>query len=95
MTRGAYVRTLTFFLAPALLIYSMFSIYPLLNTVLNSFYDKQDNGSFVFNGIANYATLLADPTWSAPFWNAFWNNCKFFAIHMLVKIPLDCCLPPC
>jgi raffinose/stachyose/melibiose transport system permease protein len=88
MTRGTYSRTLVFFLAPALLIYSMFSIYPLLNTVLNSFYDKQDNGSFIFNGIANYATLLADPTWSAPFWNAFWNNCKFFAVHMLVQNPI-------
>lgn len=87
-SRGAYAAVLVFFLAPALLIYSMFSIYPLLNTVLNSFYDKQDNGSFVFNGIANYATLLADPTWSAPFWNAFWNNCKFFFIHMLVQNPI-------
>jgi raffinose/stachyose/melibiose transport system permease protein len=88
MSRSAYATALVFFLAPALLIYSMFSIYPLLNTVLNSFYDKQDNGSFVFNGIANYVTLLADPTWSAPFWNAFWNNCKFFAIHMLVQNPI-------
>jgi raffinose/stachyose/melibiose transport system permease protein len=79
---------LFFFLAPAVLIYSLFSIYPLLNTVLNSFYDKQDNGTFIFNGIGNFTTLLADPTWSAPFWNAFWNNCKFFAIHMLVQNPI-------
>jgi raffinose/stachyose/melibiose transport system permease protein len=88
MTRAAYVRALLFFLAPAVLIYSLFSIYPLLNTILNSFYDKQDNGSFIFNGIANYKTLLADPTWSIPFWNAFWNNCKFFCIHMLVQNPI-------
>jgi raffinose/stachyose/melibiose transport system permease protein len=88
MSRSAYATALVFFLGPAVLIYSMFSIYPLLNTVLNSFYDKQDNGSFVFNGIANYVALLADPTWSAPFWNAFWNNCKFFAIHMLVQNPI-------
>jgi raffinose/stachyose/melibiose transport system permease protein len=88
MTRAAYLRALLFFLAPAVLIYSLFSIYPLLNTIVNSFYDKQDNGSFIFNGIANYKTLLADPTWSAPFWNAFWNNCKFFVIHMLVQNPI-------
>ena len=88
MTRSAYMRALLFFLAPAVLIYSLFSIYPLLNTIVNSFYDKQDNGSFIFNGIKNYKTLLADPTWSAPFWNAFWNNCKFFFIHMLVQNPI-------
>jgi raffinose/stachyose/melibiose transport system permease protein len=88
ITRAAYRRALVFFLAPALLIYSMFSIYPLLNTIVNSFYDKQDNGTFIFNGIANFTTLLTDPTWSAPFWNAFWNNCKFFAIHMLVQNPI-------
>jgi raffinose/stachyose/melibiose transport system permease protein len=88
MTPGAYLRTLIFFLAPAVLIYSLFSIYPLLNTIVNSFYDKQDNGSYIFNGIGNFTTLLTDPTWSAPFWNAFWNNCKFFAIHMLVQNPI-------
>jgi raffinose/stachyose/melibiose transport system permease protein len=88
MTRAAYIRTLLFFLTPAVLIYSVFSIYPLVNTIVNSFYDKQDNGSFIFNGIANYKTLLADPTWSVPFWNAFWNNCKFFFIHMLVQNPI-------
>jgi raffinose/stachyose/melibiose transport system permease protein len=88
VTRGAYTRALFFFLAPAVLIYSAFSIYPLLNTIVNSFYDKQDNGTFIYNGIANFTTLLTDPTWSAPFWNAFWNNCKFFFIHMLVQNPI-------
>ncbi len=88
VSRGAYMRSLVFFLAPAVLIYSAFSIYPLLNTILNSFYDKQDNGTFIYNGIANFTTLLTDPTWSAPFWNAFWNNCKFFFIHMLVQNPI-------
>ncbi len=88
VSRGAYTRSLVFFLAPAVLIYSAFSIYPLLNTILNSFYDKQDNGTFIYNGIANFTTLLTDPTWSAPFWNAFWNNCKFFFIHMLVQNPI-------
>jgi raffinose/stachyose/melibiose transport system permease protein len=88
VTRGAYTRALFFFLAPAVLIYSAFSIYPLLNTIVNSFYDKQDNGTFIYNGIANFTTLLTDPTWSVPFWNAFWNNCKFFFIHMLVQNPI-------
>lgn len=88
MSRAAYLRVLVFFLAPAVLIYTLFSIYPLIDTIISSFYSKQDDGSYVWNGVANFTTLLADPTWSQPFWNAFWNNCKFFFIHMFVQNPI-------
>jgi raffinose/stachyose/melibiose transport system permease protein len=88
VSRAEYLRVLVFFLAPAILIYTLFSIYPLIDTIIASFYDKQDDGSYVWNGIANFTTLLTDPTWSQPFWNAFWNNCKFFIIHMLVQNPI-------
>ncbi len=88
MTQMAYARVLLFFLAPAILIYTAFSIYPLIDTIISSFYQKQDDASLVYVGIQNFKTLLTDPTWSAPFWNAFWNNCKFFLIHMLVQNPI-------
>jgi raffinose/stachyose/melibiose transport system permease protein len=88
LSRGAYLRVLAFFLAPAVIIYSVFSIYPLVDTILNSLYSKQNDGSYVWNGINNFTTLLIDPTWSQPFWNAFWNNCKFFFIHMFVQNPI-------
>ncbi len=88
MTRVAYVRVLVFFLAPAIIVYTAFSVYPLLNTIVSSFYDRQDNGSSIYVGIRNFTTLLTDRTWSVPFWNAFWNNCKFFVIHMLVQNPI-------
>ena len=88
MTQGAFVRVLLFFMAPALLIYTTFSVYPLIDTIISSFFQKQDDNSHIFVGLQNFTTLLTDPTWSAPFWNAFWNNCKFFAIHMLVQNPI-------
>jgi raffinose/stachyose/melibiose transport system permease protein len=88
MSKSAFLRVLVFFLAPAVLIYTLFSIYPLIDTIIASFYDKQDDGSYAWNGISNFTTLLTDPTWSQPFWNAFWNNCKFFFIHMLVQNPI-------
>ena len=88
MSRATYVRLLVFFLAPAVLVYSTFSIYPLLDTIFNSLYDKQNDGSYTYVGLANFTTLLTDETWSAPFWNAFWNNCLFFAIHMCVQNPI-------
>ncbi len=88
MSQAAYLRALLFFLAPAVIIYTLFSIYPLIATIVNSFYSKQNDGSYIYNGVGNFTTLLTDPTWSAPFWNAFWNNCKFFLIHMFVQNPI-------
>jgi raffinose/stachyose/melibiose transport system permease protein len=92
MSDAAFYRVLLFFLAPAVIVYTTFSIYPLLDTIVNSFYDKQNDGSHIYVGTANFVTLLTDTTWSGPFWNAFWNNCKFFFIHMLVQNPIGLAL---
>lgn len=92
MSAGNYAGVLVFFLAPAVLIYSLFSVYPLIDTIISSFYDKQNDASYVWVGTANFTTLLTDSTWSAPFWNAFWNNCKFFFIHMFVQNPIGLAL---
>lgn len=88
MPRGTYLRLLAFFLAPAVLVYSVFSIYPLIATIFNSLYDRQSDGSHLYVGLDNFRTLIADPTWSGPFWNAFRNNCLFFLIHMAVQNPI-------
>ena len=36
MGRGSYLRLLTFFMAPAVIVYTVFSIYPLFATIFNS-----------------------------------------------------------
>jgi raffinose/stachyose/melibiose transport system permease protein len=92
MTRGTFLRLLALFLGPAVIIYSTFSIYPLLDTILNSFYRRQNDGSSLYVGLANFHALLGDTTWSVPFWNAFWNNCLFFLIHMVVQNPIGLAL---
>ncbi len=92
MERGAFLLLLTVFLAPAVTVYSVFSIYPLFATILNSLYAKTAEGGVMWNGFGNFATLLGDETWSKPFWNAFWNNIKFFMIHMLVQNPIGLAL---
>ncbi|MEI7599190.1 MAG: sugar ABC transporter permease [Aestuariivirga sp.] len=88
MAQGTYLRLLVFFLGPAVLIYSLFSIYPLLDTIFNAFYSRQSDGSYLWNGLGNFQTLLFDPTWSGPFWNALKNNFIFFLIHMCVQNPI-------
>lgn len=76
------------FLAPAVIIYSMFMIYPLVDSIRLSFFTTDDAGDYHFAGFANYVTMLLDPDWSGAFWNALYNNLKFFAIHMLVQNPI-------
>ena len=76
------------FLAPALLIYTVFSAYPLADTLVLGFFDEADDGARTFAGFANYSKILFDELWSNAFWNAMLNNLKFFLIHMLVQNPI-------
>ena len=72
------------FLTPAVAIYSVFMVYPLLDSLRLSLFD--DGGAFV--GFANFDTLFNDPLWSEQFWNALKNNLVFFGFHMLVQNPV-------
>ncbi|HZP18748.1 MAG TPA: sugar ABC transporter permease [Bauldia sp.] len=73
------------FLAPAAIVYTIFSIYPLFDTIRLSLYAQDANGAVSFVGPGNFVTLLTDPRWSGPFWNALKNNLVFFAVHMVVQ----------
>lgn len=79
---------LVFFLAPAVLIYGLFSAYPLIDTLRLSFFVETITGERSFAGLTNFFTLLGESTWSNAFWNALWNNTRFFLIHMLVQNPI-------
>jgi len=75
------------FLAPAVLIYTVFMIIPLIDSLHLSFMsDGTDENTFV--GLKNYITLLTDDLWADQFWNAFKNNVIFFIINMLVQNPI-------
>ena len=76
------------FLAPATIVYTMFMIYPLADTLRLSFYDEAPNGVQTFIGTENYETLFGVPLWAEQFWNALGNNFIFFLIHMLVQNPI-------
>ena len=70
------------FLAPATIVYTVFMIIPLIDSLRLSFFSN-DNNQFI--GLQNYITLLTDPLWKEQFWNAFKNNVVFFLIHMIVQ----------
>ena len=72
------------FLAPATGIYSVFMVYPLLDSLRRSFFD--DDGIYV--GLHNYDTLFTNPTFADRFWDALGHNFQFFAFHMLLQNPI-------
>ncbi len=76
------------FLAPAVIIYSVFMVFPLLNSLRFSLFAPSAEGAAakeVFVGFQNYVTLLTDELWSERFWGALRNNFVFFLIHMVVQ----------
>jgi raffinose/stachyose/melibiose transport system permease protein len=75
------------FLAPAILIYSLFMVYPLLDSLRLSFFNIRQNQE-VFTGLQNYRTLFTDSNYAPRFWGALKNNFVFFAVHMLVQNPI-------
>jgi raffinose/stachyose/melibiose transport system permease protein len=83
--RRGFPMHVVVFLAPAALVYTLFSIYPLIDTIRLSLYAGDGTGGVTFVGLDNFRTLLTDPAWSGPFWNALRNNLVFFLIHMVVQ----------
>ncbi|NUQ04793.1 MAG: sugar ABC transporter permease [Anaerolineae bacterium] len=76
------------FLAPAVIIYTLFMIWPLLDSLRLSLYAPSPDGGVTFVGFQNYATLFNDPNYSERFWGALRNNVVFFIIHMAVQNPV-------
>ncbi len=76
------------FLAPAVIIYTIFMVFPLLESLRLSFFTESEQKVDTFVGVANYIALFTDKNYSHAFWNAFQNNLLFFAIHMLVQNPI-------
>jgi len=75
------------FLAPATLIYTVFAVYPIIESLRLSLFQAGE-GRGVFVGLANYARLIGEPYWAEQFWNAFKNNVLLFLMHMLIQNPI-------
>lgn len=68
-----------FFLAPVIVIFLVFMIYPIIHSFILSF-QKFENGIYSFVGLSNYITLFQDPV----FWSALLNT----FIYLIVQVPL-------
>jgi raffinose/stachyose/melibiose transport system permease protein len=73
------------FLAPAVIIYSLFMIIPLLDSLRLSFFTTtQDNKEILAEKLRDVVIVQIRPR----FLGALKNNLVFFAIHMLVQNPI-------
>ena len=71
------------FLAPALIVYASFTIYPVLRTFYNAFHAIKPQGAVEFVGLGNFAALLfSDPV----FWKAVSNTALFTFVATIVDV---------
>lgn len=84
-TRKSFPVHILVFLAPAVLIYTLFMVYPLFDSLRLSFFSLNEQNQEFFVGIQNYIKLFTDSNYAPRFWGAFQNNLIFFAIHMVVQ----------
>ena len=60
MPRARFVALMALFLGPAVAVYTLFSIYPLIATMGLSTYTSDSGGEYHFAGLANFVTLLTE-----------------------------------
>ena len=70
------------FLAPFLLFFVGFVLYPMFMCVYTSFFDATMGREDIFVGFQNYVTLAKDPV----FWKGLWNT----LIIVFISVPVTC-----
>ncbi|AIQ45873.1 sugar ABC transporter permease [Paenibacillus sp. FSL R7-0273] len=70
---------LALFLLPALILYSVILIYPVLQSVVRSFYDWDGLSTATFAGLSNYRELFSDPLLATSL-----KNGALFALVLVV-----------
>lgn len=84
--RGINGLWVALFLAPFLVLYAGFTLWPLVATVYYSFFNWSGLGPIDdFVGGENYTNILADPL----FWLAVGNTLIFAVLNTAIKLPLS------
>ncbi|WP_246745025.1 carbohydrate ABC transporter permease [Thiospirochaeta perfilievii] len=73
------------YLLPALVFYTGFMAYPILNSIKLSFFSETVQSGQDFVGFNNYIKLFTHPGTSERYWSAFRNTWLFFGVHMVVQ----------
>lgn len=80
-----HARFLFMFIFPAFIIYTIFMLLPILNSMRYSLYTGDSLVPNEFVGLDNYIRLFTEERYYTKFWNAFQNNIKFFIIVTMIQ----------
>jgi raffinose/stachyose/melibiose transport system permease protein len=82
------IHQLVIFIGPAIVIYTLFLAWPLLDSLRLSLFATNPDGSLTWVGLRNFDRLFNDARYSERLFGAIVNNFHFFAIFMLVQNPV-------
>ncbi len=80
-----HARFLFMFIFPAFIIYTVFMLFPILNSMKYSLFSGDSLIPDEFVGLDNYIRLFTEERYYSKFWNAFGNNIKFFLIVTFIQ----------
>jgi len=81
------LRYVLLFTLPALILYTLFVIYPFIYSFNLSFYSWPGVGEKVFVGFENFNNILFG-TFSGEFWNTIGHNIYFFIMNCIFELGL-------
>ncbi|MCR4588885.1 MAG: sugar ABC transporter permease [Lachnospiraceae bacterium] len=80
----AYNRWGYVFVAPFVIVFLIFSVYPVLRTLYLSFTDLKVMGDAHFVGFANYKRVVLDKF----FWISLWNTVRIWIVNIVLQLGL-------
>lgn len=80
-------RHVLIFVLPALVLYSLFVVYPLFDSLMLSFYSWKGVGAKIFVGLKNFKEMLFG-SFSKEVFNAFFHNIYFFIVTATLELGL-------
>jgi raffinose/stachyose/melibiose transport system permease protein len=72
------------FLAPALIVYVLYVLYPIVQSFIYSLRDWSGIGDGTYVGLDNYREALQD----GIFWRALWNNAILVVSSIVIQLPI-------
>ncbi len=80
-------RPFIWFILPGFLLYSLFTVYPILSAIQISLTKWDGIGAKTFVGLDNYVELFSNPELFQQLMNALKNSGSIFALNALVVLP--------
>ena len=77
------------FITPAFIIYTIFMIVPIICAIYYSFFEWNGIGEMKFLGFENYINLLGGSRISKTFFNALFNNFKYYLCVLVIITPIQ------